>query len=334
MRGRFFRRVVFLLLALFTLATGILTLVAWAAARATRVWGVELPFVAGPAALVLAFALLVVAHRLRGVASPVGDVMEAAGQLADGRYDVRVIERGPPETRRLARAFNDMAGRLGAHKEQRRHLLAEITHELKTPLAVMQGHLEGLVDGVYPRDDAHLLPVLEEIKLLSVLVDDLRTLALAETGQLPLHPEAVDLVALLRDTAAAFQIGAQAAGIRVVDDVPADLPTADVDPVRVRQVLSILLTNARQHTPRGGSIRVTAERQEKAVSIAVIDTGSGIAADDLPRLFDRFYKSADSRGSGLGLAIARNLVRLHGGQIAATSEPGRGATFRFSLPVG
>jgi signal transduction histidine kinase len=346
MRGRFFRRVALLVAIFCVLTTAAFGLLGWTVAMAShrlpRVWLPALPLT-----LPLAFALFAVLRRLRGATRPLGDVMEAAGQLAEGRYDVRVVERGPFEARRLARAFNDMAERLEAHEQQRRHLLAEITHELKTPLAVMQGHLEGLVDGVYPRDDAHLLPVLEEVKLVSVLVDDLRTLALAETGQLPLHRETVDLGALLRETVASFQLRPDAAGVSVTAEIADDLPAFNIDPVRVRQVLTILLTNARQHTPDGGTIRVVARGQASGsvsspgpgsngsapIVISVVDTGSGIAAGDLPHIFDRFYKSPDSRGSGLGLAIARNIVALHGGQISAESEAGRGATLTFTLPA-
>jgi signal transduction histidine kinase len=158
----------------------------------------------------------------------------------------------------------------------------------------------------------------------------------------------VDLGALIRETAASFQLQPDASGVTVAAEVDPDLPTAEIDPVRIRQVLTILLTNARQHTPDGGTIRVTSRREPAAVtsrreptapassdaaSISVIDTGPGIAADDLPHVFERFYKSPDSRGSGLGLAIARNLVALHGGTIAVDSPPGQGATLRFTLPL-
>jgi len=298
--------------------------------------GAPVPAFAVPLALALAVSFLIlVARGLRGMASPAGDVMEAAGRLAGGDYGVRVVERGPAELRRLARAFNDMAARLEAHEEQRRHLLAEVTHEIRTPLAVIQGNLEGIVDGVYPRDDAQLQAVLDETRFLTALVEDLRTLALAETGQLPLHPEAVDVGALATETVASFQQRAAAAGV-TLDVQASDGLVLEADPVRLRQVLAILLTNAFHHTPPGGRVGVAVGPHagpSDAVAISVADTGKGIAPADLPHVFERFYKSPESRGSGLGLAIAHNLVTLHNGSLAAESTVGTGTTLRVTLPA-
>lgn len=286
--------------------------------------------------LLIVVGVVLAVRVLRRVTAPVGNVIEAAGQVAGGDYAVRVGEEGPPEVQALARAFNQMTARLQAHEDQRRNLLAEITHELRTPLAVIQGNLEGLLDGVYPRDDAHLEPVLDEARVMSTLIEDLRTLALAETGALQLQRESTDLGQLTQDTVAAFRPQAEAAGIVITEDFAPDLPPLEVDPTRIRQVLANLLTNALQHTPRGGSIRINcrAEPGETSmVSVSITDTGSGIPPAELPHIFDRFHKSKDSRGSGLGLAIARNLINLHGGEIGAESEPGRGTTVRFTLPV-
>jgi signal transduction histidine kinase len=286
--------------------------------------------------LLIVVGVVLAVRALRRVTAPVGNVIEAAGQVAGGNYTVRVSEEGPPEVRSLARAFNQMIARLQAHEDQRRNLLAEVTHELRTPLAVIQGNLEGLLDGVYPRDDAHLEPVLDEARVMSTLIEDLRTLALAETGALQLQRESTDLGPLTQDTVAAFRPQAEAAGIVITEEFPPDLPALEIDPTRIRQVLANLLTNALQHTPRGGSIRITcrAELGEASmVSVSIMDTGSGIPPAELPHIFDRFHKSKDSRGSGLGLAIARNLITLHGGEIGAESEPGRGTTVRFTLPV-
>ncbi len=342
MRGRFFRRIAVLLGTLFAFAVVGVTVLVWLAGTALRL--VEIPGGASAvfwAALVLAILLgsgiLVVGRALRRVASPVVDVMEAAGQLSEGNYTVRVIERGPPEVRRLAHAFNQMATRLQAHEEQRRRLLADITHELRTPLAVIQGNLEGLLDDVYPRDDAHLVPVLEEARVLSTLIEDLRTLALAETGALELHRESADLGAVIHDAVAAFRGPAEAASVDIRSDCAPDLPALEIDPIRIRQVVAILLTNALQHTPAGGWIRIICRVRGETgspgvVSVSVTDSGSGVAPKDLPHIFDRFYKSKQSRGSGLGLAIAKNLVVLHGGLITADSEGGKGTTVTFTLP--
>jgi signal transduction histidine kinase len=289
--------------------------------------------------IVLLVAGLVAAGRsLRGMTVPVAGVMEAAGRLAQGDYATRVREWGPPEVRSLARAFNEMAARLQAHEQQRRNLLAEVTHELRTPLAVIQGNLEGLLDGVYPRDDAHLTPILEEAQILATLIEDLRTLALAETGTLDLHREPTDLGALIEETLAAHRGRADASGVILDTQIAAALPLLDVDPTRIHQVVTNVLSNALRHTGPGGRISVVVGREptagaEERITLSVTDTGTGISAEDLPHVFDRFYRSPDSPGSGLGLAIAKNLVVLHGGEIRAESAPGAGTTVRITLPA-
>jgi signal transduction histidine kinase len=223
-----------------------------------------------------------------------------------------------------------MAARLQANDEQRRDLLADVTHELRTPLTVIQGNLEGLLDGIYPRDDAHLEPILEETRVLSRLIDDLRTLALAESGALKLQQEPTDLAILVSETVAFFQ--AQANGVELSADVEPGL-VLEIDPARIRQVLENLITNALRYTPRGETIRVQCSVEGAYVKVSVSDTGAGISPDDLPHIFDRFYKSHDSRGTGLGLAIAKNLVIAHGGEISAQSTVGRGTTIHLTLPL-
>jgi signal transduction histidine kinase len=197
----------------------------------------------------------------------------------------------------------------------------------------MQGNLEALLDGVYPADPAHLEPILDETRVLSRLVDDLRTLSLAEAGALTLHREPTDVGQLLTDSVASFRTQADAAGIELAPALDGVLPQADIDPVRMREVLSNLLSNALRYTPRGGTVRVGASVANGTVRVSVRDSGPGIAADALPHIFDRFYKSDESRGAGLGLAIAKSLVVAHGGEIDATSEPGQGTEMRFTFPV-
>jgi len=286
--------------------------------------------------LLLIVGLVAAARSLRGMTVPVAGVMEAAGRLAQGDYTTRVREWGSPEVRSLARAFNEMAERLQSHELQRRNLLAEVTHELRTPLAVIQGNLEGLLDGVYPRDDAHLTPILEEAQILATLIEDLRTLALAETGTLELHREPTDLGPLVAETLATYRPQATAAGVALEEQIPDDLPLVDIDPTRIHQVVGNVLSNALRHTGRGGRVRVVVGREPTAVgeriTLSVTDTGTGISAEDLPRIFDRFYRSPDSPGSGLGLAIAKNLVLLHGGEIRAESTPAMGTTVWITLP--
>ena len=337
MRGRFLWRISGLLAVFLFLVAGMITLLSWLTARLLDASGLA-PSAAGPgfALFLILVGLLMVTRALRRVATPVGDVMEAAGRVAEGDYSARVAERGPREVRALAQAFNSMVAQLQANDEQRRNLLADVTHELRTPLTVIQGNLEGLLDDVYPRDDAHLASILEETRVLSRLVDDLRTLALAESGALHLEKEPTDLGILVNETSASFRGQADAAGIELKTEAQPNLPLLEVDPARIRQVLENILANALRYTPSGGQVSVQCSVdsvQSKFVLVNVKDTGTGIAADELPHIFDRFYKSRGSHGSGLGLAIAKNLVAVHGGEIAAQSEIGQGTTIRFTLPL-
>lgn len=275
-----------------------------------------------------------VRRLFRGTAVPVGDLIEAAGRVEAGDYAVRVRERGPRELRSLAGAFNAMSAQLEETEAQRTRLLADVSHELRTPLTVMQGSLEGILDGLYPADELHLTPILEETRVMSRLIDDLRTLASAEAGSLSLHREPTDLGDLLTDAAAAFRSQADTAGVTIHAANVATLPTLDVDPERIRQVLANLLTNALRHTPRGERIDLAASASPDAITVTVADTGAGMPPEVLDRIFERFYRAPESRGSGLGLPIARELVRAHGGELTAESAPGQGTTLRFTLPTG
>ncbi len=342
--GRLFLRVGCLIGLFFVLIFAALAAIFWLVAQTLGI--VSIPpgaFVwVGPLA-VLALVVVVgsivsTMRALRRAVTRIGDLLEAAGRLADGDYTARVAERGPREVRAVAHAFNAMAGRLQASAEQRRNLLADVTHELRTPLTIIQGNLEGLLDGVYPADEEHLRLILAETQTLSRLVDDLRTLALAESGALQLKKEPTDLALLARETAASFRAQADAAGVAIRVEAPPDLPAAEVDPARIREALANLIANALRYTPSGASITVRCAAESvdgvRRVALAVEDTGRGIAAEDLPHIFDRFYKSGDSGGMGLGLAITKNLIAAHGGEISTHSQPGQGTTIRFTLPAG
>jgi len=288
--------------------------------------------------LLFAFASLISGGRgLRRISAPLGDLLEAAGHITEGDYSQRVVERGPAELRALARAFNEMAARLQLTEEQRRDLMADITHELRTPLTVIQGNLEGFLDGVYSPDEARLKSLLEETQILARLVEDLRTLALAESGALQLKKEPTDLALLIGETVSAFRTQADAAGVKIDVQAGSDLPVLNLDPERFRQVLSNLIANALRYTPRAGNIHVSymtiRSDDGNYTEVTVQDNGVGIAPDVLPNIFNRFYKSRDSSGTGLGLPIARHLVEAHAGKITAESEPGRGTTMRIRLPV-
>jgi two-component system OmpR family sensor kinase/two-component system sensor histidine kinase BaeS len=264
---------------------------------------------------------------------PIGEVMEAADRVAGGDYSARVQVGGSGEVARLTHAFNQMTERLQANETQRRALLADVAHELRTPLSVIRGNVEGMLDGVYPPDEAHLGPLLEETAVMARLLDDLQTLSTAEAGVLRLHRERLDPLSLATDAVAAFRTRAEQGGVALDCGASGPVPEVDVDPVRIGEVLANLLTNAIRHTPRGGSVRVVVEPDPAGVAVAVADTGPGIDPHDLPHVFDRFVKSADSGGAGLGLAIARSLVEAHGGRISASSVPGQGTTMRFVLPA-
>ncbi len=337
MRGRFLWRIGGLVAFFFAFIAIMIGLAIWLAASLLGWLGAPRGQVGIIAPVVIIFiGLLLLARAFQRIASPIGDLMQAAGRVEEGDYAARVRERGPREVRALARAFNSMAARLQASDTQRRDLLADVTHELRTPLTVIQGNLEGLLDGVYPRDDAHLAPILEETRVLSRLIDDLRTLALADAGALKLQKEPTDLATLTSETVASFRAQADAAGIELGAEVGANIPALELDPARIRQVLDNLIANALRYTPRGGRISVqcsVVSTQEKRVEVCVSDTGAGIPADELSHIFERFHKSRDARGTGLGLAIAKNLVAAHGGEISAQSEPGKGTIIRFSFPV-
>jgi two-component system, OmpR family, sensor histidine kinase BaeS len=338
-RGHFFRRVGCLFLVFNVFISVIVLLLAGALANLMGI--VRLPgsyqwaILLGAVVFLLGFFFLAWAGRtLRRMSMPLDDLIMAADRIAQGDYSVRVKEQGPAEVRSLGRVFNSMASRLKDVDEQRRNLIADITHELRTPITVIQGNVEGVLDGVYEADDAHLKSILEEIKLLSRLVDDLRTLALAESGALQLEKEPTDLAVLIGETVAELRPQYDEAGVSLETDLPADAPLLKVDPERIRQVLANLLVNAVRHTPPGGSVRIHFEMiQAKEAQVTVEDTGTGIQPEDLAHIFDRFYKSKDSSGMGLGLAIAKNLVQAHGGTIQAKSQPGQGAIFSISLPV-
>ncbi len=291
-----------------------------------------LPLGLGALVLIVAIAALSV-RSLRRISAPLDALHEAAERVAQGDYSARVAVRGPPEVRSVTRAFNDMASRLSQTDEQRRNLLADTTHELLTPLTVIQGNLEGLLDGVYPADQTNLRNLLDETRVLSRLMEDLRTLALAESGALQLKKEPTELLPFLHEVTSVFQSQAALAGVSLTVNAADDLPPVELDPSRMRQVLSNLLANDLRYSPAGGTIRLRCERQGENVVLAVQDDGPGIPQGDLEHVFERFYKSTDSGGMGLGLAIAKHLVEAHGGSISAENGPTRGTIFRITLPI-
>ena len=289
----------------------------------------------------LGFVLLLLAigwgaRSLRRMSVPLDNLLEASNKVAEGDFSARVEEKGPPEVRALTRGFNSMAERLQVSDQQRRNMLADVSHELRTPLTIIQGNVEGILDGMYPADETRLKSVLEETQVLSRLIDDLRTLSLVESGALQLKRESTDPGSFFREIVSGFEAQAKEKEIKV-DLSLVDVEAMSIDPQRVREVLTNLLSNALRYTPRGGVVHVnlseTRSGVERSVMISVEDSGSGIASENLSQIFDRFYKSSDSGGMGLGLSIAKYLVEAHGGKIWAESEIGRGTRISFTLPA-
>jgi two-component system OmpR family sensor kinase/two-component system sensor histidine kinase BaeS len=290
----------------------------------------------------LAFAFLVAllgSLAFRRFGSPVAEVMAAADAVAEGDLGVRVRENIPGELGRLARSFNRMTAELGRAEQQRRNLTADVAHELRTPLHIIQGNLEGILDGVYQPAPEHIAATLEETRLLARLVDDLQTLSLAEAGQLPLHRVRLSAADLLSDVMTSFSSQAAEEEIDLRVEVAGTENELELyaDPDRLDQVLSNLVANALRYTPAGGRILLSAQPVPGGVRLAVQDSGAGIPAEDLPYIFDRFWRGDRARGrgagagSGLGLAIARQLVQAHGGKISTESQPGQGTLFTIDL---
>lgn len=294
-----------------------------------------LPGLAGAFFTFVVLASVIAALNLRRMSMPIDDLLAASKSVADGDYSARVPEQGPPELRSLMQAFNSMTEHLQVNDRQRRAMLADLSHELRTPLTVIQGNVEGMLDGIYPADEKQLRSILEETHILSRLVDDLRTLALAESGALQLKREPTDLAVLVREVAASFQPRTDDSGLGFELSLENVLPL-EIDPWRMREVLSNLISNALRYSPPGGVVRVrlteSALGAEGSVLVSVEDNGPGIASSDLEHIFDRFYKSGDSGGMGLGLSIAKYLVEAHGGRITAESDPGKGTRISFTLP--
>ena len=298
--------------------------------RAALIAGVIAAGLAILIALVLAYGLL----------RPVSQLTKAAEQLAEGDLSHRVEMNGNDEVAKLGQSFNRMANSLEKAQESRQALTADIAHELRTPLSVQRAHLEALLDGIYPLTLEHIQPILEQNLLLTRLVDDLRTLALADAGQLMLETTSTDIPELVQRVIERFIPQAHNRQISISlkphDSLPA--ATCNCDPQRIEQILGNLISNALRYTQEGGTVEIHLSQENRFFQIAVLDNGPGIPPDVLPYIFDRFYRADRSRsraegGSGLGLAIARQLAEAHGGSLVASNASGGGAVFTLSLPV-
>lgn len=282
-------------------------------------------------------AVLLILGLSRRILAPVEALTAAVRRMEAGDLSQRVKVTSRDEIGELARAFNAMADGLARLEELRRNMVTDVAHELRTPLSNIRGYLEALQDGVVEPERPIIDSLYAEAMLLSRLVDDLQELSLAEAGQLRLERQPVALADVVDRAVEAIRLRAEAKGVTVRVDLPEEL-LVDVDPQRIGQVLRNLLENALTHTPSGGEITVAAHGDARWIEVSVRDTGSGIAAKDLPYVFERFYRADKSRsratgGAGLGLAIAKQLVEAHGGRIGVESKVGQGTQFTFTLPA-
>jgi len=336
--GRFLPIILFIIFTLILFIGGTAALLYLLFSEYSGVRNIWLLICGAPFVLVvlITFTLFTLYSRF---GKPLETLFNAIDSVAEGNLSVRVPEDNSAMFSNLIERFNKMVGELERAEQQRRNLTADIAHELRTPLHIIQGNLEGVLDGIYQPTPDHINNTLDETRLLTRLVNDLQTLSLAETGQLPLHPTRFLLADLLADLASSFSSQAASLGIDLKISLadPNQKLTADYD--RLNQVLSNLISNALHHTPEGGTISIetgSGSNEERSVRIVVKDTGAGITSDDLPFIFDRFWRGDKSRSerthSGLGLAIAKQLIHAHGGTIDVQSEVGKGTTFTIELP--
>jgi len=292
----------------------------------------------GAPVVLVVFGVIIIFNLYTRFGRPLEDLFNAINAVEEGNLSVRVPEKKSDMFSDLFKRFNKMIGELERADKQRRNLTADIAHELRTPLHIIQGNLEGVLDGVYQPTTEHIKDTLDETRLLTRLVNDLQTLSLAETGQLPLHPTRFLLADLIQDLTSSFSSQAASQGIDLHTHIanPHQELTADYD--RLNQVMSNLISNALRHTPEDGTISIetgSGSSEERSVRITVKDTGAGIASEDIPFIFDRFWRADKSRSerthSGLGLAIAKQLIHAHGGTIEVQSEVGHGTTFIIEL---
>jgi signal transduction histidine kinase len=281
--------------------------------------------------------VLVALWLTKRITKPIADLTQATRAIAGGSTPPLVPAEGTDELGELGRAFNRMAMQLAEDDAQRRRLFAGIAHELRTPLSVIQGTLEGMLDHVIEPTPDRVAALHTQTLLLKRLITDLRDLSLAQAGHLELHRQMIDLPGIAREAVEALAPFADERGVTLRVETDAAVPLVDADPDRVRQAVQNLVENALRHTPQGGTVRVVVRAMADAVHCLVADTGVGISPDDLPHVFEYFYRADPSRdrrsgGTGLGLAIVKSLIEAHGGKVTVESQPGRGSAFDLTLP--
>jgi signal transduction histidine kinase len=286
--------------------------------------------------LALIAALIIVLFISRRLSAPIHELTLATRRVGSGDFTAKVSPAGGDEVGELVLNFNSMAADLSQAEERRRNLIADVAHELRTPVADIQAYLEAIHDGLMPASQSNLDSIYNDIILLSRLINDLQLLALADTGRLGLVRKPEDISQLVTAAVASMRPQIDAGGLNITLDLP-ELPKVQIDGQRVSQVLRNLLDNAVRHTPQGGTIAIGAHDGNGSIQLTIYDTGEGISPEDLPHVFDRFYRVDKSRtrstgGSGLGLTIAKRLIEAHGGAITVQSELGKGSRFSFTLP--
>jgi signal transduction histidine kinase len=292
--------------------------------------------IAGGVSLVCALLLVLVFSRR--ILGPVEALTTAARRMERGDLSQRVQAKSKDEIGELAGAFNSMADSLARAEQLRRNMVSDVAHELRTPLTNLRAQIEAIQDGLASASAATVTSLHEEAMLLSALVDDLQELALADAGQLRLNRVPSNISDLIQQVAKSFDAQAREKRIELVATSESDIPSVHADSKRIAQVIRNLLSNAIRHTPTGGRVELSASTRDSVVEVTVHDTGPGIAAEQLPFLFERFYRTDDSRdratgGAGLGLAIVKQLVESHSGRVSVESEIGRGSLFRFTIPI-
>lgn len=291
----------------------------------------------GGTLLAAGVGVLVALYLTKRIARPIADLTMATRAITGGSTPPLVPVEGTDELAELGRAFNRMAIQLAEDEAQRRRLFAGIAHELRTPLSVIQGTLEGILDRVIEPTPDRVAALHTQTLLLKRLITDLRDLSLAQAGHLELHRQMINLPSIAREAVEALAPLADERGVTLGVEADAAVPQVDADPDRVRQALQNLVENALRHTPQGGAVRVVVRATANAVHCQVVDTGVGISPDDLPHVFEYFYRADPSRdrrsgGTGLGLAIVKSLIEAHGGNVTVESQLGRGSAFDFTLP--
>ncbi len=274
----------------------------------------------------------------RWLTAPLSRLQKAVQDIAHHKLNTRVQEKGSLEVKSLAKSFNQMAAELEAGEVLRRNLLADVSHELRHPAHLLQGNLQAIQDGIYPLDMQEIERLSAQAQHLTRLINDLYLLSQAEAQQLPLNLQSADLVVLLHSVLESYQKRATSNQVAIQFQPPTEPVYADIDVMRMRQVLQNLLDNALRYTPSGGEVRLELHDSTETVTISIVDTGEGIPADHIDHVFDRFYRGdttrsrSDTNGSGLGLAIAQAFVQAHDGTISVRSIPGQGAEFTITFP--